>query len=127
MEGAMTPASPDRRAFARATAEDHGIVSARVRPGHVVEVIDVAGGGVLVESGKGLRPGSAVDIQIVTARRRATLRGRVLRCIVARLQPNAVCYRTAIAFEDGMPRWSDEEGAGNVVPSTGPLAMRGIG
>jgi hypothetical protein len=110
MEAAVTVESPDRRAGARAAGEAHGIVSARVRPGHVVQVIDVASGGVLVEGGKGLRPGAAIDFQIETVRQRATLRGRVLRCVVSRLQPNAVCYRTAIALDGGMPPLLGEDG-----------------
>jgi hypothetical protein len=123
----MTIEAPDRRAVARTAGEAHGIVSSRVRPGHVVQVIDVASGGVLVEGGKGLRPGAAIDLQLETARRRTTLRGRVLRCVVSRLQPNAVWYRTAIALDGGMPRLLDEDGGGECHSRPSLLATQATG
>ena len=99
----MTSGSLDRRNFCRTGTVEHGIVSARVRPGHLVIVIDVSAGGALIEISQRLLPGSAVDLQIDTKHRRTTLRGRVLRCAVTRLHSTSVSYRAAIAFDCQWP------------------------
>jgi hypothetical protein len=99
----MTCASFDRRNFCRTAIGEHGIVSARVRPGHLVVVINVSAGGALIEISRRLLPGSAVDLQINTAHRRTTLRGRVLRCAVTRLHSTSVSYRAGIAFDRQWP------------------------
>ena len=105
MEGLMTNGSFDRRHFRRTGTGEHGIVSARVRPGHLVIIIDVSAGGALIEISQRLLPGSAVDLQIDTIHRRTTLRGRVLRCAVNRLHSTSVSYRAAIAFDRQWPLW----------------------
>jgi len=99
----MTNGAFDRRHFRRTGLRDHGIVSARVRPGHLVIVIDVSAGGALIEISQRLLPGSAVDLQLATAHRRTSLRGRVLRCAVTRLHSTSVSYRAAIAFDRQWP------------------------
>lgn len=99
----MTSGAFDRRNFRRAGTREHGIVSARVRPGHSVMVIDVSAGGASIEISQRLLPGSAVDLQINTAHRRTILRGRVLRCAVTCLQSTSVSYRAAIAFDRQWP------------------------
>ena len=101
----MTSGSLDRRYFRRTGTGEHGIVSARVRPGHLVIVIDVSAGGALIEISQRLLPGSAVDLQIDTVHRRTALRGRVLRCAVNRLHSTSVSYRAAIAFDRQWPLW----------------------
>src|SRR5207248_10784619 len=110
----------DRRHFRRTGVAEHGIVSARVRPGHVVIVIDVSAGGVLIEISQRLLPGSAVNLQIDTPIRRTSLRGRVLRCAVNRLHSTSVSYRAAIEFDCQWPVWpSIESGSGEYpVPAT---------
>ena len=89
----------ERRAFRRAGATEHGIVSARVRLGYRVAVVDASAGGALIEISKRLLPGSTVDLQVETARGRAMVPGRVVRCAIARLRSNSVSYRAAIAFD----------------------------
>jgi PilZ domain-containing protein len=101
----MTNGPLDRRHFSRTGAEEHGIVSARVRPGHLVVVIDVSAGGALIEISRRLLPGSAVDLQIDTTLRPTTIRGRVLRCAVIRLHSESVSYRAAIEFDRQWPLW----------------------
>jgi hypothetical protein len=105
----MTSRPFDRRNFRRTGMSEHGIVSARVRPGHPVIVIDVSAGGALIEISRRLLPGSGVDLHIDTTHRRTTLRGRVLRCAVNRLHSTSVSYRAAIAFDCQWP-WSTENG-----------------
>jgi PilZ domain-containing protein len=93
----------DRRLYRRRTTAEHRIVSARVRPGHAVTVIDVSEGGALIETSKGLLPGSVVDLQFGTVQKQSAVRGRVLRCQVAALRADAVSYRAAIGFEYSIP------------------------
>jgi hypothetical protein len=71
----------------------------------VAIVIDVSAGGALIEISRRLLPGSAVDLQIDTTLRRTTVRGRVLRCAVNRLESSSVSYRAAIAFDCQWPVW----------------------
>ena len=115
----MTDAPAERRRNRRhAQPEDHGVVSARVRPGYDVSVVDVSAGGALVESGHRLLPGAPVELHLRGDGRSEVMRGRVLRCAVARLRSNAVCYRGAIAFDRHLPWFVDEESKGYAVPGT---------
>jgi hypothetical protein len=109
MEAVMIGRSPDRRSSPRTGVEQHGIVSARVRPGHRVAIIDVSTGGVLIEGANRLLPGAVVDFQVETVRRRTTLRGRVLRCAVVRLRSSSVGYRAAIAFDRQLSAFIDDQ------------------
>jgi PilZ domain-containing protein len=117
MEAAMSGRSPDRRTSPRTSIEEHGIVSARVRPGHRVAVIDVSAGGAQIEGANRLLPGAAVDLQIETAHRRATLRGRVLRCGVVRLRASSIWYRAAIAFDRQLSVPGDDRSTEYQVPA----------
>ena len=99
----MTIHAADGRIFRRTAAEEHGIVSARVRPGYVAAVIDVSAGGALIEIARRLLPGAVVELQVETTRRQTTLRGRIVRCTVVRLRSSSMCYRAAIAFEYPVP------------------------
>jgi PilZ domain len=97
----MSPEGADRRAGPRHFHRDeHRIVSIRVRPGHTVDILDVAAGGVLVESGYRLIPGALVELRLQPEDHPPVfVRGRVLRCSVTRLRANGVSYRGAIAFQ----------------------------
>jgi hypothetical protein len=92
-----------RRASRRYCAGEHGIVCARVRPGKRIVIIDVSANGALIEACHRLLPGAIVELHLDTADRRVTIRGRVLRCHVARVRPTSVCYRGAIAFDSDLP------------------------
>ena len=96
--------TPERRAEPRfSSADDHGIVAARVRAGAEVSVVDASVNGVLVETVQRLRPNGSVDLQLSTADEQVVARGRVTRCLVSRLTPGVVWYRGAIAFDRGLP------------------------
>jgi PilZ domain-containing protein len=86
-------------------AEEHRVLTLRIRPGHHARTIDVSASGVLVETQCRLLPGRAVELQMETERQHLSVRGRVVRCAVVRLRP-AVCYRGAIVFEQRLP-WLD--------------------
>lgn len=124
----MTCGSFDRRNFRRSGIAEHGIISARVRPGHLVVVIDVSAGGALIEIARRLLPGAAVDLQFETAHRRTSLRGRVLRCAVSRLHSTAVSYRAAIAFDRQWPCFVESEWSEYPVPAgeTRPAPMERV-
>jgi PilZ domain len=108
----MRDRAPDRRGMRRLEAlEEHGIVSASVRPGHRARLIDVAAGGALIETSHRLLPGTSVELQVETGTDRAHIRGQVLRCAVVRVRPTWVCYRGAIAFDRHLPWFVDERGA----------------
>lgn len=89
----------DRRRSTRLQDAEHGIVRARVRPGHDVAVIDASTGGLLIETDRRLLPGAAIDLQLATTTGTVAVRGCVLRCAVSRLRAAAVLYRGAIGFE----------------------------
>jgi hypothetical protein len=101
-----------RRARRRRTVEEHGIVSARVRPGHEVDLIDVSAGGALVEGMRRLSPGALIELYLAAGERCASVRGRVLRCAVVRLKPTAVSYRGAIGFDRDLQWFSDHDRTG---------------
>lgn len=113
----MTCGSFDRRKFRRIRIGEHGIISARVRPGHFAAVIDVSAGGASIEISQRLLPGTAVDLQLETAHRRSCLRGRVLRCAVTQLHSTAVSYRAAIAFDLQWPSFAESERSEYSVPT----------
>lgn len=106
----------DRRQSRRLLVEEHSIVGARVRPGLDVALVDVSAGGALVETVHRLLPGSAIELQLDAGDKRAAVRGRVLRCAVARLRAGAVWYRGAIGFDRHLPWFVEGEG-GNQVPT----------
>lgn len=114
----MNNSTQDRRRSRRLDVRDHGIVSARVRPGHQVSVINVSAGGALIEGEYRLTPGSAVELQLETGRERAAIKGRVLRCAVARLRSESVCYRGAIGFERHLQWYVEENRDGYGVPES---------
>jgi hypothetical protein len=101
----------ERRGARRLDAfEEHRIGSASVRPGHRVRLIDVSSSGALVETSHRLLPGTCVELQVEKGNDIASVRGRVLRCLVVRLRPTWVCYRGAIAFDHHLPWFIDDRG-----------------
>jgi hypothetical protein len=75
-----------------------------------VSVVDVSPGGALIETAHRLMPGAAIELHLSTTSDRVAIRGRVLRCGVARLHPTSICYRGAIGFDRHLPWYVDEEG-----------------
>jgi hypothetical protein len=121
----MTDSSLNRRRTRRRTGvEDHGIVAARVRPGHDVSIVDVSAGGTLIESAHRLLPGTSVELQLETANHRVGVRGRVLRCAVVSLRSSAVCYRGAVVFDRYLLWFVDGDSTGYSVPSAEHRAGR---
>ena len=113
----MSSKLPERRRTPRRGATDHGVVAAKIRPGHHVTLIDLSTGGALLEGERRLLPGTAVELQIHGKERHATLRGCVVRCTVVRVRAASVCYRGAIAFDRDLPWFVDT--AGYDIPGRG--------
>jgi hypothetical protein len=99
----MTLQLPDRRTHPRRGVGEHQIVSARVRPGHGVTVVDISDGGALIDISKRLLPGTMVDLQLGTPQLQTRVRGRVLRCVVIEVRSSFMSYRAAIVFEYPVP------------------------
>ena len=114
-----------RRALRRRSVAEHGIVSARVRPGHEVELIDVSAGGALVECARRLLPGTVIDLRLVAGEECTSVRGLVLRCAVVRLKPTSICYRGAIAFDRDLQWFPEQEAPGPSVPRETLSTLRG--
>ena len=87
----------------------HGILSTQVRPGYRAQLINIGAGGALIETGRRLLPGSNVELVLERERYRASVRGRVLRCSVVRLQSASICYRSAIGFDRSLPWFVEQE------------------
>jgi len=100
----------ERRLSPRTTA--HDVVTARVRPGRQVSVIDLSAGGALIETSHRLLPGTHVELHVEGTDRSATVRGRVVRCAVSQLRSSSVSYRGAIVFERDLAWFVNEEGLG---------------
>ena len=106
----MKNRNTERRQDMRFARPDHRIVSARIRPGQTAAVVNLSARGVLVETERGLSPGTTVEIQLEGDARRSLVRGRVLRCAVFQLQASRVKYRSAIAFDRHLPWFVDPHG-----------------
>lgn len=76
---------------------------ALLRPGQDVLVLNIGGGGALLESGGRMAPGARTELQLLGPVRHS-LRARIVRCHVVALEP--VRYRGAIEFE----QWLDLDG-----------------
>jgi hypothetical protein len=107
----VVPAAERRRARRWCSIEEHGIVAARVRPGHHATVLDIGGGGVLLETGYRLLPNTAVELFLVGTSHQGAIRGRVVRCGVARVFASAIWYRGALAFERHLGWFDDRDGS----------------
>lgn len=116
----MNRNSTDRRQCARLACDQHRIRSARVRPGHSAAIVNVSAGGALVETERGLSPGTTVELQMENDAHRLLIRGRVLRCAVSQVQASKVKYRSAIAFDRHLPWCVERQGyavPGPVMPA----------
>jgi len=104
----------------RARRTHGGWLSARVRPGYRVHIVDVSTGGALLEAGRALRPGADVEIQFERAEARVRVSATVLRCGVTAIDPErGPTYRSAVAFSEAF-EWAREEATpeGSGVPDS---------
>ena len=69
-----------------------------LRPGVPVVLVNINTRAALVESDARLRPGANTEMQLSSATTRASVRGRVDRCYVSRLEP--IRYRGVVFFDE---------------------------
>jgi hypothetical protein len=78
-----------------------GGIRGRVRPGHVLVIVDLSASGALVEAGCQLRPGSRIDVHLESDHERRLVRASVTRCAVATIDPRSgITYRAALCFTE---------------------------
>ena len=99
MEAALGDRVDRRRERRCRVVDEHGIVSARVRGGREVSIVDISAAGVLIETTHRLLPGSSVELQLTTSDGAIAVRGRVLRSAVSRVVASIVWYRGAMHLE----------------------------
>jgi PilZ domain-containing protein len=91
----------DRRRDPRYGWSPEDITQATLRPGCVVQVVDLSAGGALVQAGRPLRPGARLHFHLVVRRQPFGLIAQVLRCAVWALDSrDGVTYRGALQFEE---------------------------
>ena len=112
-----------RRAARRLLAPGEPLAHAKLRTGGQLIVLDASSWGALTETTERLLPGRHLDVHVVTSGGRVLVRGRVARAYVYRLQPDAIYYRAALAFEQAI----DARTCGNSPPAAivSPASPRG--
>jgi hypothetical protein len=91
-----------RRTARRLLAPDEPLAHAKLRTGGRLIVLDASSWGALTETTERLLPGRHLDVHVVTSGGRVLVRGRVARAYVSQLQPEAIYYRAALAFEQAI-------------------------
>ena len=109
----------DRRSDPRYGWWSNDISHATLRPGCVVQVVDLSAGGALVQTMRPLRPGARLQFHLVLRHRSFGLVARVLRCGVWTLDSSeGVTYRGALQFEERFDLfWETETQIGSDIPS----------
>ena len=110
MELPLGPVTDRRRVKRSRIISEHGVLLARVRPGHQASIIDISVHGTLIETVHRLLPGSPIELHLETSRERLAIRGRVLRCSVTSVVASSICYHGAIHFDRSLARLTDATG-----------------
>ncbi len=117
MDRAVDRAS-ERRGSCRCALPLEGLdVIARLKPGHVVSVLDISASGTRLETGHRVLPGQCVEVYLTINGRRASLRGVAVRVEVARLQASRVWYTVAVAFDQRLTIPAGAGRCGHDVPA----------
>ena len=90
----------ERRGFSRFAESSVRHLQAVLRPGHPVAIVNLGGGGALVDGWRPLRPGSRVFLQLTVGDQTAGRSARVVRSTVASLTGDGVRYRSALSFDE---------------------------
>lgn len=90
----------ERRAWPRKIGSvEERLPSARIKPGHKVEVLNISNGGALIEAETRLLPAATVDLRFPGSRLSIPIRARIVRCYVSVVEPKRMCYRAGVVFE----------------------------
>ena len=92
----------------------------RLRAGSELAVLNISGGGVLVEGRARLHPGAHVDVHVVTREGRVLVRSRVVRAFISHLEPDLVRYRGALAFDRTIETTATEPSPIHFTPASEP-------
>ena len=117
----------DRRVDARFDPPAVPDLQATVRPGCAVVLVDVSGGGALVQAPRPLRPGAKVHLQVTAGSHRLAIPAQVVRCAVWSLHPlDGVFYRGALQFDERVEwRWAVSSGSVQAVAEQARRALAG--
>jgi hypothetical protein len=75
-------------------------ITARIRGGHDIEVVDLSASGALIEGARPLRPGARIEMHLAFDTQRFVLPARVIRCLVAAIDAEqGITYQAALSFE----------------------------
>src|SRR5262245_1100147 len=107
-----------RRAPRRPMEEVPGMTGVSVQSERV-DVVNAASGGLLVQSGRPLRPGTRTFLEIGRVEGNINISGYVIRSEVAAISNAGVRYRSAIAFERRLEFMDQQVEQGTVVLSVG--------
>ena len=99
MEQPFGPVEDRRRARRSRVISEHGVLLARVRPGHQASIIDISAHGTRIETPRRLLPGAPIELHLETACERVVVRGRVLRCSVTTVLASGIWYIGAVHFD----------------------------
>lgn len=95
---ALTGAQERRTEIRRSAGGARCRPDAVLRPGQPVTLININSRAALVESGARLRPGATTELQLALNAGRTSVRVRLDRCHVVRLEP--LRYQGLVVFED---------------------------
>ena len=111
----------ERRTETRFRPEADADVSARIRHGHRVDVVNLSPAGALIQGTRPLPPGMPVVLQLQRGDDARTMPAHVVRSTVFLLEAGCVIYRAALRFE-GRCGWICEYGTPDeyLLPGPGP-------
>jgi hypothetical protein len=99
----------ERRSYSRFGGSSVAHMQAVLRPGRIVQLLNLSAGGALIEGRRPLRPGARVYLQLSTDRCSAGRAAQILRCAVASLTGSeGVRYHGALMFDDEWERVWEE-------------------
>ena len=100
----------ERRGDPRLSGPRVRSITARVRGGHDIAVVDLSTSGALIEGSRPLRPGGRVEVHLAFDSQRVILPARVERCLVAAIDADrGITYHAALSFERRFDWLCEEE------------------
>ena len=126
----MPPDQADRRHAPRRTPQpDESLSRVKLRTGRELVVVNLSSAGALVEGLTRLLPGTRAEVHLVTRHGRVLVRTRIVRSLVWRLEPDVVCYRSALAFDTAVDTESPalSESTGPALSERSPRSARDEG
>jgi hypothetical protein len=90
----------NRRCESRSSGAHVHSITARIRGGYDVTLLDLSASGARIEGTRPLRPGARVDVHLSRDSRRITVPARVVRSLVAAIDADhGITYHAALSFE----------------------------